>query len=289
MKTVILGAAGQLGQQLGRFLPGDVIALGRADADLTKPADLRRILGEQRPGIVVNAAGYTQVDCAESDAAQAFAVNAHGVRDLAAICRDVEATLVHISTDYVFGRDAIRNTPYNETDVPGPVNVYGQSKLAGEEYVRALCPRHFILRTCGIYARGHSNFVETMLRKADEGSSVQVVEDQICTPTSVVDLARALRELLVSQAYGLYHLTNAGSCSWHEFARTILEMTKKSVTLIPITSEQYDSPARRPRYSVLSNARWSERGFTPLRSWQAAIQDYLGSRSVIPGRASGAG
>src|SRR5260221_10196605 len=141
MKTVILGAAGQLGQQLGRSLACDVVALGRAHADLTKPAELRRTLAELRPSVVVNAAGYTQVDRAETDAAQALAVNAHGVRDLAAICRDVEATLIHISTDYVFGLDATRIIPYSETDVPGPANVYVQSKLAGGAFVRSLCPR----------------------------------------------------------------------------------------------------------------------------------------------------
>jgi dTDP-4-dehydrorhamnose reductase len=276
MKIVILGAAGQLGQQLCRSLPGEIVAFGRADADLTKPAELRRTLGKLRPGVVVNAAAYTNVDRAEIDAAQAFAVNAHGVRDLAAICGNVDATLIHISTDYVFGVDVTRVIPYSETDPAGPVNIYGQSKLVGEEFVRSLCPRQFILRTCGLYANGHSNFVATMLRKADERTAVRVVADQICTPTSVVDLAAAVEEIIDSQAYGLYHVTNAGSCSWHEFARTIFAIAKKSVTLIPITSEEYAAQARRPRYSVLSNAKWAAHGFTPLRSWQAALAECLG-------------
>jgi dTDP-4-dehydrorhamnose reductase len=276
MKTVILGAGGQLGHQLARSLPGEVIALTRADADLTKPADLRRTLTELRPSVVVNSAGYTQVDLAETESAQAFSVNAQGLRDLATICRDIDAALVHISTDYVFGLDAERKVPYGETDVPGPVNIYGQSKLAGEAFVRSLCPRHFILRTCGLYARGRSNFVETILRKAEEQRPVRVVTDQICTPTSVVDLAAAVRELVDSQAYGLYHVTNAGSCSWHEFARTIFELARKSATLIPITSDEFAAAARRPRYSVLDNGQWIAQGFTPLQSWETALAECLG-------------
>lgn len=278
MKIVILGANGQLGRQLGVTLSGEVIALSRAEADLVKPAVLRQTLVQLRPRVVVNAAGYTQVDKAELHPTEAFAVNAVGVRDLAAICRDLDATLIHVSTDYVFGLDTMRISPYCETDAPGPLNAYGNSKLVGEHFVQALCPKHFILRTCGLYGAGSINFVETMLRKAEEPGPVRVVDDQICAPTSVFDLADAVRALLDSQAYGLYHLTNSGSCSWHEFARTIFGMKKKDVTLVPITSGEYAAPAQRPHYSVLSNARWIDNGFTPLRSWQEALESYLAAR-----------
>ena len=278
MKIVILGANGQLGRQLGVTLSGEVIALSRAEADLVKPAALRQTLMQLRPRVVVNAAGYTQVDKAELHPAEAFAVNAVGVRDLAAICRDLDATLIHVSTDYVFGVEATRMSPYRETDAPGPLNVYGHSKLAGEQFVQTLCPKHFILRTSGLYGSGSTNFVETMLRKAEEPSPVRVVDDQICTPTSAFDLAAAVRELLDSQAHGLYHVTNSGSCSWHEFAQTIFEMKKKDVKLDPIPSGEYAAPAERPHYSVLSNARWIDNGFTPLRSWQQALESYLAMR-----------
>lgn len=279
MKTVILGAAGQLGRQLCQVLP-DVVALGRADADLTKSAELCQTLAQLRPRIVVNAAGATQVDRAESAPGDAFAVNALALRDLATFCRDADCTLFHFSTDYVFGLDALRASPYSETDPTGPINVYGNSKLAGEYFVRCICPKHFILRTCGLYGplqagSGHTNFVEAMLRKAEEGNPVHVVDDQVCTPTSVLDLAHATRELLESRAFGLYHVTNAGSCTWHDFAETIFELAKKPAALVPIESTDYAAPARRPRYSVLSNARWIDNGFTPLRPWQEALERYL--------------
>ena len=278
MKTVILGANGQLGRQLGRTLPGEVIALSHADADVTSAIVLRQTLAQLRPRFVVNAAGYTQVDKAEAHPAEAFAVNAIALRDLASICHDLDSTLIQVSTDYVFGLDAARVSPYRETDAPGPLSAYGHSKLAGEHFVRALCPKHFILRTCGLYGPGHSNFVHTMLRQAKEAMPLRVVDDQICTPTAALDLAHAVAELLASQAYGLYHVTNSGACSWHEFARMIFAIKKMDVTLVPITSDQYGAPARRPRYSVLSNARWIGQGFTPLRSWQEALESYLAMR-----------
>ncbi len=280
MKIVILGATGQLGRQLGKVLPGDVVALGRADADLTKPMELRQTLTALRPRVVLNAAGFTQVDRAEAEPALAFAVNALAVRDLAAICRDLDCTLAHFSTDHVFGHEERREAAYSETDVPGPLSVYGASKLAGEQFVQAICPKHFILRTCGLYAEGTpTNFVATMLRKADEGEVLRVVDDQLCTPTSAFDLASATRALLDADAYGLYHVTNSGACTWYEFALTIIELAQKTITIEPITSAQYTAPARRPRYSVLSNARWLDRGFPPLRSWQASLEAYLSTNA----------
>ncbi|MBI1831600.1 MAG: dTDP-4-dehydrorhamnose reductase [Planctomycetes bacterium] len=278
MKIVILGAAGQLGRQLVRCLRGDVIALSHADTDLREPDRIRDLVKKIRPDAVVNAAAYTQVDRAQSEPAGAFAVNAHGVRDLAAICRDLDCTLLHFSSDYVFGQDASRTMPYRETDAPGPINVYGASKLAGEEFVRAICPRHFIVRTCGLYGPQSNNFVETMLRKAAEGGVIRVVADQTCTPTSALDLAEAAHALLESQAFGLYHVTNAGSCTWHEFAGAIFEIAKKNVPLEAITSAQHVAAARRPRYSVLCNHSWAERGFALLRPWREAIEYFLTMR-----------
>ncbi len=278
MKIVILGAAGQLGRQLCLTLP-TALALGHEDADLTKPDSLRQILLQLRPDVVVNAAGFTHVDRAENEAGAAFAVNAIGVRHLASVCRDADMTLIHISTNYVFGQDAARATPYRESDVAGPISVYGASKLAGEGHVQSLCPKHFVLRTCGLYGPSgtskRGNFVAAILRLAETGVPIRVVDDQLCTPTSAHDLALAVRAIVDSQAYGLYHVTNAQACSWHEFARTIFEMTKKSVQLVPIPSESFPAVARRPRYSVLDNGRWAAAGFTPLRPWHEAIAQFL--------------
>lgn len=275
MKILLLGVAGQLGRLLTATLRGNIVALSHADADLRCPDQVRLVLTQHRPDVVINAAAFTQVDRAESDRAGALAVNADGVRDLAIVCRDIDCTLVHFSTDYVFGQDVARTAPYRETDAPGPINVYGASKLAGEEFVRAICPRHFVIRTCGLYGPNANNFVETMLRKAAADGAIRVVADQTCTPTSALDLAEAVGSLLDSSTYGLYHVTNSGACTWHEFARTIVEISKASVTLEAISSAEYASPARRPRYSVLCNDLWVRHGFARLRPWQEAIEAYL--------------
>ena len=234
--------------------------------------------------MVVNCAAYNLVDRAEADATVAFAVNAWGVRDLAVACRDLGCVLVHFSTDYVFGLDATRRTAWAETDAPGPVSVYGLSKLAGEYLVRSLCPRHFVVRTCGLYGVWGSggkggNFVETMLRVAGLGKPLRVVADQICTPTYTVDLAEAVAALTATDHYGLYHLTSAGSCSWYEFARTIFELAGVTADLTPITSREFGAVARRPAYSVLSAAAYEKFGLPPLRPWRDALAAYLGERA----------
>jgi dTDP-4-dehydrorhamnose reductase len=218
VRYAVLGAAGQLGRDLCPRLPGEVVALTRDRADLTKPEALRAALDGIAPDVVVNCAAYNLVDKAESEAPAAFAVNAWGVRDLALWCRDRGRLLVHFSSDYVFGADKDFRSPWTEADVPGPVSVYGLSKLAGEYLVRAICPSYLVLRTCGLYGvwgvggKG-GNFVETMLRKAREGKPLRVVADQVCTPSYAADVAGATVALLAAGRQGLYHVTNAGACS----------------------------------------------------------------------------
>ena len=257
MRIAVLGAAGQLGRDLCPRLPGEVHALTRERADLTNPDGLRLTLTELRPDVVVNCAAYNFVDKAESEPDSAFAVNAWGVRHLALICRDLNALLIHFSTDYVFGLDAKRTTPYQPEDAPGPVSVYGLSKLAGEYLVRSLCPRHLVIRTCGLYGVWGSggkggNFVETMLRLASQGKPLPVVNDQLCTPSYTVDVAEGTVSLLKSGATGLAHLTNAGSCSWHDFAAAIFRLAEMTADLTPISSQEFGRPALRPGYSVLA-------------------------------------
>ena len=234
--------------------------------------------------MVVNCAAYNFVDKAESDPAGAFAVNAWGVRDLALVCRDLDCVLVHFSTDYVFGLDETRRRPWAETDAPGPVSVYGLSKLAGEYLVRSLCPRHFVIRTCGLYGVWGSggkggNFVETMLRMAGQGKPLRVVADQTCTPTYTVDLAAASADLIATGRYGLYHLTSAGACSWHEFARAIFDLAGVKADLTPIGSREFGAAARRPAYSVLSSAAGADLNLSPMRPWSEALAAYLDERN----------
>src|SRR5206468_2838433 len=229
MTAAVLGAAGQLGRDLCPRLSGDVVPLDRSRADLTNADQLRATLADLRPGVVVNCAAYNFVDKAESEPDAAFAVNAWGVRGLARACRDLDAALLHFSTDYVFGLDAARVTPFAVGDAPGPVSVYGLSKLAGEYAARAECPRHYVVRTCGLYGVWGSggkggNFVETMLRLAGQGKPLRVVDDQVCTPSYATDVAEAALALVRAGAQGLYHVRSGGACSWHEFARAIFEL-----------------------------------------------------------------
>ncbi len=288
MNYAVLGAAGQLGRDLCPRLAGQVTALTRERADLTRPDTLRATLTTLRPDVVINCAAYNFVDKAETEPEAAFAVNAWGVRALAGVCRDLNCVLVHFSTDYVFGLDESRRVPYRETEAPGPVSVYGLSKLTGEYLVRALCPRHFVLRTCGLYGVWGSggkggNFVETMLRLAGQGKALKVVADQTCTPSYTVDVATATAALVQTDRYGLYHLTNGGSCSWHELARTIFAIAGVSANLSPTTSHAYGAPARRPAYSVLATGAYEALGLPPLRPWQEALAAYLQERQQKSG------
>ena len=283
MRSVILGAAGQLGRDLCARLPGEVVPLTRLQADLTRPESLRAALSEHRPDVVLNCAAYNFVDRAEAEPEAAFAVNAWGVRHLAAICRDFDCVLVQFSSDYVFGLDAARRTPYTEGDPPGPISVYGLSKLAGEYLVRATCPRHLVIRTCGLYGvhgiggKG-TNFVETMLRLAEQGKPLRVVADQVLAPSYTADVAAATVALLTTGRYGLYHLTNAGPCSWYEFARTIVELNGIRAEVVPISTAEFGAVARRPAYSVLATAAYEALALPPLRPVREALAAYLQER-----------
>jgi dTDP-4-dehydrorhamnose reductase len=284
MRYAVLGAAGQLGRDLCPRLPGEVIPLSRADgADLTRPEPLRTVLEAARPDVVVNCAAYNFVDRAEAEPEAAFAVNAWGVRELARLCDARDWLLVHYSTDYVFGLDAARRRPWTETDAPGPVSVYGLSKLAGEYLVRAACPRHLVIRTCGLYGvwgqggKG-GNFVETMLHLAGQGKPLRVVDDQVCTPSYTADVAEHTVALLAADRPGLYHLTSAGACSWYEFAAAIFELVGLRPDLSPVSSAAYGAAARRPAYSVLDGAAVRGLGLAPPRPWREALAAYLDER-----------
>jgi dTDP-4-dehydrorhamnose reductase len=283
VRYAVLGAAGQLGRDLCPRLPGEVAPLARDRADLTRPEALRATLDEIAPDVVVNCAAYNFVDRAESEPPAAFAVNAWGVRDLALWCRERGRQLVHFSSDYVFGLDESRRTPWAEADAPGPVSVYGLSKLAGEYLVRSICPAHLVVRTCGLYGvRGAGgkggNFVETVLRLAGEGKPLRVVTDQVCTPSYTADVAAATAALLTAGCQGLYHVTNTGACSWHEFARAVFDLAGVAADLTAITSEEFGAPARRPAYSVLAPAALTAAGLAPPRPWREALAAYLGER-----------
>jgi dTDP-4-dehydrorhamnose reductase len=283
-KYAVVGATGQLGVELCALLADQVSGLNRLQADLTRPESMREALQSLRPEVVINCAAHNFVDRAESEMEAAFAVNAWGVRNLAEICRELDCVLVHFSTNYVFGLDEKRRNPYAEADLPGPISLYGLSKLNGEYFARFLSPKHFVIRTAGLFGHGgrggnKTNFVELMLRLAGQGKPIRVVADQVCTPTSTRDLARATIALIQTQRYGLYHLTNSGACSWHEFAQTIFEIAGVRANLSAVSSQEFGAPARRPRYSVMATGAYESLDLPRPRPWRDALAEYLQERS----------
>jgi dTDP-4-dehydrorhamnose reductase len=289
VRALVVGAAGQLGRELVTLLGADVAWAGdRVEIDVTDGGAVSSLLDRVRPDVVFNVTAYNRVDAAEAEPGAAFAVNSVAPYLLARASHDVDALLVHYSTDYVFDGTAAR--PYREDDAPHPLGVYGASKLAGEKLIAAFAPRHFVLRSTGLYgvagASGKGgNFVETMLRLGKAGP-VRVVDDQVMTPTATVDLAAATAALLAREGearvpYGVYHLTSAGQCSWFHFARTIFELCGMDVELTPITTAQSGSKARRPAYSPLDHGKWMAAGFAELRPWGAALGDYLQAKGHI--------
>jgi len=281
MRVLLIGARGQLGSDLVKALINhDLIALNHTDLEVTDAQQVQRVLEQSNPDLVINTAAFHQVDICEKEIERAFQVNAYAPRLLALACRDRNTILLHISTDYVFGGDIARKTPYVETDCPAPINVYGITKLAGEYLIRYLCPRHFIVRTSGLYGIAGSsgkggNFVEGRLKQAREGKVIRMVRDQVLTPTYTVDLAVAIRRLIETERFGLYHITNAGQCSWYEFTERILSLTGLRAELVPQTTGESNAAARRPAYSVLENAALKAIGLDDMRPWQDALAPYL--------------
>lgn len=260
--------------------------MSRADIDLEHVNTNSPFFAASNPGVdvLVNCAAYNFVDRAEAEPERAVAVNALGVRLLAAQCAARRIKFVHFSTDYVFGLDTTRTAPLTEEDPPGPLSVYGVSKLAGEHFARAASSGNLVIRTCGLYGvwgsggKG-SNFVETMLRLAGKGQPIRVVNDQHCTPSSTVDVAEATVALIRNDASGVFHVTNTGSCTWYEFATELFRLAKLKPDLIPITSAEYGAAARRPAFSVLSNGKLASAGISLPRPWPEALAAYLAERA----------
>jgi dTDP-4-dehydrorhamnose reductase len=282
MNVAVIGANGQLGNDVVHAFgvqAHEVRELTHADIELSSVESVRSNLSSQTPDVVVNTAAMHHVENCERDPQKAFAVNAIGTRNLANVTRDLGATLIHVSTDYVF--DGEKGAPYVESDLPLPLNVYGNSKLAGEYFVRTLNPKHFVLRTSALYgkspcrAKGGLNFVDLMLKLARERGRVRVVDSEFVSPTPTVDVARQIALLSQSEAYGLYHATAEGSCSWYEFAHTIFAFAGVEVDLETASSEEFPAKVSRPRYSVLENLELKKRGLNQLRPWQTGLMEYL--------------
>lgn len=276
-KVLVTGASGQLGTDLVLALKQqdhDVYGYGRDLLDVTNFDDVKHLVREIHPDVVIHAAAYTKVDQAESEPDQAYIVNAIGTRNIAVVSDQIGAKLVYVSTDYVF--DGSRDQPYDEFQPTSPLGVYGKSKLAGEQYVRDFHSRFFIVRTSWVFGSNGNNFVNTMLKLAKEKEMLSVVSDQVGSPTYTGDLAGCIVQMITSEKFGVYHVSNSGSCSWYEFAKEIFDQLSMDITVLPVTTEEFPRPAPRPKNSVFDHQALRLNGFGELRSWQGALTAFLG-------------
>ena len=303
LKILLTGKNGQVGHDLNVMLPrlGEVVALGREDLDLSRPDEIRRVIREIRPDLIVNAAAYTAVDQAEREESLAQSVNADAPAIIAEEAKQISAMVVHYSTDYVF--DGTKTSPYEEDDRTNPINAYGRTKLAGEQAIRESGANHLIFRTAWVYSTRGKNFLLTILRLATERDELRIVNDQIGAPTWSREIASATAQVLQrildrkagssrwAELSGTYHMTAAGETNWFDFANAILQEAKTKPTssapwfaaatrskpfvvrsIVPISTSEYPTPARRPAYSVLSNSRLANTFDINLEDWHAQLQ-----------------
>ncbi|SDW68948.1 dTDP-4-dehydrorhamnose reductase [Paenibacillus sp. CF384] len=279
LKILVTGANGQLGQELVHLNVRphiQILGYGRDNLDITNAEQCANVVSDYQPDVIIHCAAYTAVDKAESDADEAYRINALGTRHVAMAAKACGAKLCYISTDYVF--DGQGSEPYEIEEPTNPQTVYGQTKLAGEQEVAALLQRYYIVRTSWVYGKYGSNFVRTILKLASERDHLKVVDDQIGSPTYTLDLALFLIELVQTDSYGVYHASNSGSCSWFEFAQAIIQykgMADSTFTIEPCSTAEFPRPAARPAYSVMSHSAIRGAGLEDLRPWREALMHYL--------------
>lgn len=255
------------------FSDVELISLTRRDFDITDLDSTVSVIKGIKPDYLVHGAAFTDVDGCEHDPDTAFLVNGIGTRNVTMACEEARCPVLYISSDYVFSGD--QREPYDEWDVPGPVNQYGLSKLMGENFVSTLTNRFYIVRTSWLYGKEGKNFVDTISRLLTEKEELEVVDDQFGSPTCTYDLARKLRELL-GRGYGTYHITNTSSCSWYQLACEIALLKSSGTNIKPVTSEIFKRPARRPAFSVLNSTMLRLEGVQEMRPWKEALREYLG-------------
>jgi dTDP-4-dehydrorhamnose reductase len=275
--VLVTGSNGQLGKCLQDVSQSSIninwIFKSSNELDITDDVSIANVFKKNKIDYVVNCAAYTAVDKAESEPEKAFLVNAEGVRLLANACKINNAALIHISTDFVF--DGKKNTPYLETDLTNPINVYGASKLKGEQYIQKILDKYYIIRTSWVYSEYGNNFVKTMLRLASERDEISVVNDQIGSPTYAGDLAQCIKRIigLKPLEYGIYHYSNKGGISWHEFARGIFYQKGVDITLNPIYTSEYVTAAKRPKYSVLDSSKMQSQLNCESKPWEHSLKN----------------
>jgi dTDP-4-dehydrorhamnose reductase len=276
MRVLVTGADGQLGYDMVKRLNENSIeCLGTSinELDLTNETQTNKVITNYNPDVVVHCAAYTAVDKAEDERELCYNVNVLGTKYVAAACKDIDAKMVYISTDYVF--DGKGDQPFEVTDQPNPINYYGKTKYEGELEVQKLLDKYFIIRISWVFGKNGNNFVKTMLRLAKERDEISVVADQIGSPTYTYDLTRLIVDMIQTEKYGIYHATNEGYCSWYEFASEIFRQAGLEVKVKPIKTEDYITKAKRPKNSRLSKRKLVQQGFSGLKEWEGALREFI--------------
>ncbi|MBR1730361.1 MAG: dTDP-4-dehydrorhamnose reductase [Selenomonadaceae bacterium] len=282
MKVLVTGITGQLGFDVLNELHSrniEVVGTARKDFDLTDETHMINFIADHKPDAVIHCAAYTAVDKAEDETDLAMQVNAYATESIAKVCKDINAKMIYISTDYVFPGDG--NKPYEVNDPKAPTNVYGRSKLAGEEAVIKTLEKYFIVRISWVFGINGKNFVKTMLRLSKTKDKLNVVNDQIGSPTFTADLAKLLADMVQTDKFGIYHATNEGYCSWAEFATEIFRQSGANTEVVPVPSSEYPTRANRPKNSRLSKKSLDNAGFDRLPNWKDAVGRYLIELSAV--------
>lgn len=281
MVVLVTGASGQLGQAI-QFIAKNhseikFVFCSSSDLDISNKENCQTVFQKTKPDFCINAAAYTAVDKAESERDKAELINVLGSKNIAEVCNNFDVKLIHISTDFVF--DGSNDKPYTETQITNPKGVYGQTKLDGEKAIQQVFSKYYIIRTSWVYSQFGNNFMKTMLRLASERTALSVVNDQIGTPTNAVDLAEALVQIILSannqptnDNYGIYNFSNEGECSWYDFAKKIFEINNVSIDLSAIPTEQFPTPAQRPKYSVLDKSKIKATFGITIKTWEESLK-----------------
>ncbi len=273
MKIALTGSDGMLGSDIcSVFSDVELKSFALNDFDITDLDKSVSAIKNAAPDYLIHTAAYTDVDGSELDPEKAYLINGLGARNIAIACEEIKCPIIYISTDYVF--DGAKKEPYNEWDIPNPINKYGLSKLIGEQFVASLTNRFYIVRTSWLYGKNGNNFVDTMIKLFSEKDEIGVVDDQTGSPTFTYDLAAKLKDI-IGRGFGIYHITNTSQCSWYEFAVEILKLKGINKKVTPITSDKFIRPAKRPCFSVLDNTMLRLEGLMELRHWKEALKDYL--------------
>lgn len=276
MKVLVTGVKGQLGYDVVKDLEKrghQPIGVDRDEMDLMDNEAIRTFIMNLKPEAIIHCAAYTAVDKAEEEVETCYQINAEAVKVISECAKELDVKLIYISTDYVF--DGTKEGEYVETDLPNPINVYGASKLKGEQYVQTLLEKYYIVRISWVFGVNGNNFIKTMRRLGSERDELNIINDQVGSPTYTADLAPLLVDMIESDKYGIYHATNEGTCSWYEFANEIFKQSGIEVNTNPITTNQYPMAAKRPMNSRMSKAKLKANGFNLLPTWQQALADYL--------------